>query len=91
MKELKIVAGNISIINLVRKIEKFKEFSEQELRSFIDAGRLREYEPNEIIISWACGVTPQTVALSSKIPFMISHCPGHMFVTDKLSEELAVL
>ncbi len=48
-------------------------------------------EPNEIIMSWACGVTPQTVALSSKIPFMISHCPGHMFVTDKLSEELAVL
>lgn len=48
-------------------------------------------EPNEIIMSWGCGVTPQTVALISKIPFMISHCPGHMFVTDKLSEGLAVL
>ena len=48
-------------------------------------------EPNEVIMSWACGVTPQIVALSSKIPFMISHCPRHMFVTDKLSEELAVL
>jgi uncharacterized protein YcsI (UPF0317 family) len=48
-------------------------------------------EPNEIIMSWACGATPQTVALSGKIPFMIYHCPGHMFTTDKLSEELAVL
>jgi uncharacterized protein YcsI (UPF0317 family) len=48
-------------------------------------------ELNEIVMCWGCGVTPQTVALNSKIPFMISHCPGHMFVTDKLSEELAVL
>ncbi len=47
--------------------------------------------PDEIIMSWACGITPQTIALTSKIPFMISHCPGHMFVTDKLSEELTVL
>ncbi len=53
--------------------------------------QIEPIEPNEIIMNWACGVTPQTVALSSKIPFMISHCPGHMFVTDKLSEELAVL
>lgn len=47
--------------------------------------------PNEIIMSWACGITPQAVALASKIPFLISHHPGHMFVTDKLSEELTVL
>jgi len=45
---------------------------------------------SETIMNWACGVTPQIVALSSKIPFMISHYPGYMFVTDKLSEELSV-
>lgn len=52
---------------------------------------IQPIEPNEIIMSWGCGVTPQTVALTSKIPFMISHCPGYMFVTDKLSQELTVL
>ncbi|GAH30002.1 unnamed protein product, partial [marine sediment metagenome] len=35
--------------------------------------------------------TPQTVAMESKVPFMITHCGGHMFFTDKLSEELAIL
>ena len=48
-------------------------------------------KPNEIIMSWACGVTPQIVAQTSKIPFMISHYPGHMLITDKLSTELTVL
>ena len=52
---------------------------------------IKSIGPNEIIMSWACGITPQTVALTSKIPFLISHYPGHMFVTDKLSEELTVL
>lgn len=51
MKEFKITSGNIRLSNLVREIEKFREFSEQELHSFIDAGRLREYEPTEIIVS----------------------------------------
>lgn len=53
--------------------------------------KIHPIKSNEIIMNWACGVTPQIVALSSKIPFMISHYPGHMFVTDKLSEELAIL
>jgi uncharacterized protein YcsI (UPF0317 family) len=48
-------------------------------------------QPGEVAMFWGCGITPQTVALESKVPFMITHCPGHMFVTDKLSEELAVL
>lgn len=47
--------------------------------------------PNEteIVMSWGCGVTPQTVALEAKIPFMITHSPAHLFVTDKLAEELS--
>jgi len=45
---------------------------------------------DELLMFWGCGVTPQIVALESKIPFMITHSPNHMFVTDKLAEELAV-
>lgn len=46
---------------------------------------------NEIPIFWACGVTPQAVALESKPVQMITHSPGHMFITDILDEDLAVL
>ncbi len=48
-------------------------------------------KPGEIIIYWGCGVTPETVALESKTPFMITHSPAHEFITDHLSEELAIL
>jgi len=40
---------------------------------------------------WGCGITPQVVAIESKVPFMITHWPGNMFITDWLSEELAIL
>ena len=46
---------------------------------------------NEIPVFWACGVTPQAVALESKPAQMITHSPGHMFITDLLDEDLAVL
>ena len=48
-------------------------------------------EPHEIVMLWGCGVTPQVVAVERKVPFMITHCPGHMFITDRLNEELAIL
>lgn len=38
--------------------------------------------PNEIPVFWACGVTPQAAVMQSKIPFAISHAPGHMLITD---------
>ena len=31
---------------------------------------------------WACGVTPQAVALAARPNFMITHEPGIMFLTD---------
>ena len=46
---------------------------------------------NEIAMFWGCGVTAEVVAIEAKVPFMITHCPAHMFITDLLSEELAVL
>ena len=40
-------------------------------------------ERGEIPVFWACGVTPQAVALASGLP-LITHSPGHMFVSDLL-------
>jgi len=56
-----------------------------------DFGDPVEIKENEVPVFWACGVTPQSVALSSKPDIMITHSPGHMFITDLKDEELAVL
>ena len=47
-----------------------------------DFGEPVTIKNGEIPVFWACGVTPQIVALKSKIPIMITHSPGHMFITD---------
>ena len=47
-------------------------------------------EEGEIPVFWGCGVTPQVVALQSKVPFMITHKPCHMFVSDIRIEEIAI-
>jgi uncharacterized protein YcsI (UPF0317 family) len=46
-------------------------------------------EPGEVPVFWACGVTPQAVAVAARIELMLTHAPGHMFVTDLRDEELA--
>lgn len=33
-------------------------------------------------VFWACGVTPQAIAIHTRPPLMITHSPGHMFITD---------
>ena len=45
----------------------------------------------ETPVFWACGVTPQAVAVASKPPLMITHAPGHMFITDLHDEDVAAL
>lgn len=50
-----------------------------------------KFEPDEVPVFWACGVTPQSAALEAKLPLMITHAPGHMFVTDARDEETAAL
>ncbi|MBI2461851.1 MAG: putative hydro-lyase [Candidatus Rokubacteria bacterium] len=47
--------------------------------------------PGEAPVFWACGVTPQAVALEAKPPLVITHSPGHMFITDLPDHALAVL
>jgi len=38
--------------------------------------------PGEVPVFWACGVTPQAVALAACPELMITHEPGIMFLTD---------
>jgi uncharacterized protein YcsI (UPF0317 family) len=45
----------------------------------------------EIPIFWACGVTSQMAATSIPLPLVITHAPGHMFVSDLRDEDLTVL
>ncbi|MGZ8268910.1 MAG: putative hydro-lyase [Burkholderiales bacterium] len=54
-------------------------------------GDAQHMEPGDIPVFWACGVTPQAVALESKPPFMITHSPGHMFVADMPNSALSAL
>src|SRR5690606_29796487 len=37
-------------------------------------------KPGEVPVFWACGCTPQAVAMEAKPDFMITHSPGHMFI-----------
>lgn len=53
-----------------------------------DFGDAVAIRPGEIPVFWACGVTPQAVAMEAKPPFLITHKPGHMFVTDLHDWEL---
>jgi uncharacterized protein YcsI (UPF0317 family) len=56
-----------------------------------DLGDPAEFKDGEVPVFWACGVTPQAVAMNSKPPLMITHSPGYMFVTDKQDEDMAVI
>jgi uncharacterized protein YcsI (UPF0317 family) len=56
-----------------------------------DLGDPVEIRPGEVPVFWACGVTPQAVAMASKPPLMMTHAPGHMFITDRRDAEFAVL
>lgn len=49
-----------------------------------------EIPPSVVPVFWACGVTPQEAAIAAKIDIMITHSPGHGFVTDLRASELAL-
>ena len=53
-----------------------------------DFGEKVSIKKNEIPVFWACGVTPQAVVMESKLPFVITHSPGHMFITDIRNRDL---
>ncbi|MGI8643677.1 MAG: putative hydro-lyase [Thermomicrobiales bacterium] len=47
-------------------------------------------ESGDVPVFWACGVTPQAVALAARPSLMLTHAPGHMLVTDVPVASLAV-
>lgn len=54
-------------------------------------GEPSEIRPGEVPVFWACGVTPQAVAMAVRPEFMITHAPGHMFITDIPNASLAIM
>ncbi len=56
-----------------------------------DWGDAQEFARGDVPVFWACGVTPQAVALASRAPFMITHSPGHMFITDLPNSALSAI
>lgn len=53
-----------------------------------DYGEAVEIYEGEIPVFWPCGVTPQSAVEQAKPPIVITHSPGHMFITDILNSEL---
>ncbi len=47
-----------------------------------DYGDMVTIREGEVPVFWPCGVTPQNVIMQSKPEYVITHAPGHMFVTD---------
>jgi len=45
-------------------------------------------QPGDVPVFWACGVTPQTAIEAARVPFMATHKPAHMFITDLRDEDL---
>ena len=56
-----------------------------------DFGDKTPIQNDDVPVFWACGVTPQSIAMHSQPPLMITHAPGHMFITDKQDSEYSIL
>jgi uncharacterized protein YcsI (UPF0317 family) len=53
-----------------------------------DFGDAVSVRAGEVPVFWACGVTPQVALMEAKPELAITHCPGCMFVTDRLAEDV---
>jgi uncharacterized protein YcsI (UPF0317 family) len=51
-----------------------------------DFGDPVEIHAGEIPVFWACGMTPQAVAMQARPLLLLTHAPGHMFLTDLRDE-----
>jgi len=56
-----------------------------------DYGDAVEIRAGEMPVFWACGVTPQSVVMTVKPEFCITHYPGCMLVTDRKNTEFAIM
>jgi uncharacterized protein YcsI (UPF0317 family) len=55
-----------------------------------DFGDPVDIKSEEIPVFWACGVTSTLAATSAFLPLVITHSPGHMFVSDLKDEDLTL-
>lgn len=53
-----------------------------------DYGEAVDIHAGEVPVFWPCGVTPQAAIEQAKPPIVITHAPGHMFITDIPNSEL---
>lgn len=53
-----------------------------------DYGEAVDIYEGEIPVFWPCGVTPQAAVEHAKPPIVITHAPGHMFITDIRNAEI---
>lgn len=49
-----------------------------------------EREPDGSPVSGTCGVTRRAAVTASRVPFAITHTPGHMVLTDARDEQYRV-
>ena len=50
-----------------------------------------EIHDDEVPMFWACSVTPQVVAVSAKLDYLVTNAPAHLFVTDVSADRMAVV
>lgn len=53
-----------------------------------DFGDRVTIKEGEVPVFWPCGVTPQNVVMNVKPEIVITHAPGHMFITDVKNTQL---
>lgn len=51
----------------------------------IDGLGLTDILPGEVPVFWACGVTMERAITSARLPFALTHAPGHMLITDVIA------
>lgn len=51
----------------------------------IDGLGLTDIRDGEVPVFWACGVTMERAIASARLPFAITHAPGHMLIADRLA------
>ncbi len=50
-----------------------------------------DLEPDDVPVFWGCGVTTQSILKKAKLPWVITHAPGKMLITDYTYDHLVAL
>ncbi len=53
-----------------------------------DFGDAVDIKDGDVPVFWPCGVTPQNAAVNARPDIMITHLPGHMFITDLKDKDI---